>query len=203
MRRTMTAMGLAALVAACGTLPPPQAVPVTPPPGLSLPVPGTALILISDQDMDRLFSYDLNRITREKTDYKEGEAMALAARDVMAHAFAQVAVNDPDFRPNVIARIGGQADWSQGAATFTVSCHLDATDATGIPIGHFYNTYHSPALASMTASLPRVYAQCLRGPVQDLMASAPVEAQARAGFPAANPVAVDAYLRSQGLVPTR
>lgn len=200
MRRWIVAV-LGVMLSGClPSLPPAEQVKVAAPSGMTLPLPGRVLVFIAQADLDRLFSYDLNRQSAQKTDVREGAALDAAARTVLGKAFAVAETNRADIRPHVVARVTGKAVWNRVDNTFRVVCELDATDADGMPIGHFPNVYKSPSLIGFEANLPLVYAQCLRPAVEQLLASPDVVALARAGFPEPDPVKSAIYLRSQGFV---
>ncbi len=197
MRRWMGAAVLTLVVGGCAAgLPDPGEVRLSA--AMALPVRARVLVDVAQSDLDRKFTYDINAISPQDTGLKDGVAMQQAAVGLLGHAFAAVTANQPSPRPDVVARVTGTAVFNQVAGTFHVVCGIDAVRADGIPLGHFYATYKSQPVMSLEASLPRVYAQCLKGPVEDLLRSPEFTRLAAAGFPAPDPAVVDGYLRSQG-----
>lgn len=198
MKPWMMVAALGIVLSGCAQPPRPEQVTLAAPPGLTLPTSGRAMVYIAQSDLDRKFSYDLNRVSKEETDIPEGQALASASRAVLGKAFAQVATNDPRIQPDVIARVGGTAVYDRIGGTFKVKCEVDSYRADGDPIGHFFNVYKSAPVLSFGESLPRLYAQCLKPAVEEMMRSPSMLAMVRAGFPRPDPAAADAYLRSQG-----
>ncbi len=182
----------------CSSLPDPGKVALSAP--MPLPARARVLIDISQSDLDRKFSYDLNTVTRQQTDIKEGAALEQAAAGLLGQAFLATGLNQAAPRPDVVAHISGTEEFDHVADTFHVKCGIDAARADGIPLGHFYGAYKSPPVLSIEASLPRVYALCLKGPVEAMLRSAEWTRFAAAGFPPLDTAAVDGYLRSQGYV---
>lgn len=197
MRRWGIAAALTVALGGCGpSLPDPGAIHLSAP--LALPQRARVMIDIAPPDLDRKFSYKLNTVSRQTTDIGDGAAMAQAASGLLGHAFAATSVNQASPSPEVVARITGTAVFDRVGGTFRVECGLDAARADGIPFGHFYNVYKSPPVLSLEDNLPRVYAQCLKGPVEDMLRSPEFTTFAAAGFPALDPATVAGYLRSQG-----
>jgi len=201
MRHWMIGAALAVMLAGCGaTLPKSAEVPLATPPGLALPLKGRALLYVADVDLKRKFAYDLNRISREETDIPDGVLLQGAARDLLSKGFATVTSNEPLPLPHVVVRVGGVAAWNRVEGSYRVTCSVDAYESDGIPIGSFLNLFKSTPLHGFEEALPRLYAQCLRQPMEDMLRSPAIAALAKAGFPEPNPVKTDAYLRSQGFV---
>jgi hypothetical protein len=199
MRRWVKAAALILALGGCtGGLPEPREIPLAAP--TALPAKARVLIHIAQSDLERKFSYQLNSISRQETDIDEGAALQQAAVGLLGRAFAATAVNQVTPRPDVVVRVSGTEVYARVDGTFRVSCGIDAARADGIPLGHFYSAYKSPAAMSLEAALPRVYAQCLKGPVEDLLRSPEFAQLAAAGFPAPDPAVSDGYLRSQGFV---
>ena len=199
MRRWVnTAMLALALGGCAANLPDPGQVKLAVP--AALPLRARVLVDIAQSDLDRKLSYQLNQVSRQDTDIKEGLALEQAAVGLLGQVFAATAVNQPSPRPDVIARITGTAVYNRVAGTFRVICGIDANRVDGIPLGHFYNAYTSEPVLSLEGSLPRVYAQCLKGPVEDLLRAPAFTRLAAAGFPPPDPAAATGYLRSQGYV---
>ncbi|MDA8230675.1 MAG: hypothetical protein M0006_04995 [Magnetospirillum sp.] len=202
MARWIVAVAVGVALSACAQIPRPEDVALTSPPGMALPVKGRLMVYISDQDLARKFSYNINPISKEETGISDGQALDRAARGVLGKAFAVVATNDPGIRPDVVARITGKAVWDRDDGSFKVTCELDAHRADGDAIGYFFSVIKSAPVMSFAEALPRVYAQCLKPPTEELMRSPAMAAMVRAGFPPLDPAAVRSYLRSQGFAMT-
>jgi hypothetical protein len=197
----MTAMALALGLAGCGaTLPTPAEVPLAAPPGLTLPVKGRAMLYVAESDLKRKFGYDLNRISREETDIKDGQLLQSAGRELLSKAFATVTSNQPLPRPHVMVRVTGAANWNRVDGSYKVTCGVNALESDGIPIGSWLNVFKATPIHTFESALPRLYAQCLRQPMEDMMRSPVIAEMARTGFPEPDPVKVDPYLRSQGFI---
>ncbi len=200
MRRSigMAAMMAVAMLAGCASPPAPDQVRLTAPPGLALPLPGRVLVQMSEPtlaarlvDNDPLSSGD---------GAPEGAALERAAVGVLGRAFRGVAVNRPDIDPQVVTRITGSAKIRHPSGRVQVTCVVDAVKANGDTIGYFFNHYRSAPVMGLDAALPGIFGQCLKKPVEQLLASKQIRDLAAAGFPAPDRGAADAYLRSQGYV---
>ena len=193
----MGAMVLA--VSACGaTLPQPEDVKVSAPSGMNLPVKGRAMVMLAEADLNRTFSYSLNRIGSEQTQIPEGKAMDRALHGVMGRAFSSVTTNDPALRPHVIARASGKAIWNRIDGTYRVHCEIMAYEGDGIPIGRFANAFSAKPLDTFESALAPLYTQCFKQPVEEMMASPALARMSAAGFPEPNQAASTAYLQAQG-----
>lgn len=198
MRRGAMAAALMLALGGCALgLPDPGEIRLAAP--VALPAGARVMVDIAQGDLDRKFSYRINDSGQQDTDIQEGAALEQAAMGLLGRAFTAAAVNRTTPRPDVVARVTGTAQY-RSDGTFRVVCGLDAARGDGIPLGHYYNAYTSPPVLGLETGLRRVYAQCLKGPVEDMLRSPEFARLAAAGFPAPDPAATDAYLRSQGFV---
>ena len=201
MARRMVVMVVAALLAGCGGGPPkPETLTLAAPDGARLPLPARAMVFVAQSDLERTLTYDINQVSQQTTDIRDGEAMEQAARALVSKAFATTATNQPTLRPHVVLRVTGKAVWNYRASEFKVTCEISATDGIGALIGRFPGAYRSEPVLSLESSLAPVYAQCLREPLEHLLRTPEIAEMSRAGFPDPDLAATNAYLRSQGFV---
>lgn len=201
MARWMLAAAFVLGLAGCGaSLPKPDEIAPTAPAGLALPLKARVMLFVAQADLERKLAYDVNLVSVEVTDIKEGEALAQAAQALLAKAFATVATNQPSIRPQVVARVTGKAVWDRKESTFRINCEIFATDAGGGLIGRYFDIYRSPSVLSLESSLAPAFGQCLKRPLDEFLRSPGLAELARAGFPEPVPAVGNAYLRSQGFV---
>lgn len=197
MRRWVVGVAAALGLGGCTTsLPEPAQIPLAAP--TALPMKAQVLLHVSQGDLERAFSYKLNSVSRQETDIHDGQIMAQAAHDMLAHAFAGVAVNQPYPLPDLVVTVSGTALFDRTSGSFRVTCALDANRADGMPVAHGYNVYSSPTALGFETSMRRFYGQCLKGPIEELLRSPALARLAAAGLPAADQAAAEGYLRIQG-----
>lgn len=202
MSRYAGLIAVALLVAGCGpALPPPEAVRLAPVPGVSPPLPARVMIFAGQADLDRKLTLQVTRLQTEDATVKDGAALAQAARAVLSQAFARVDLNDAGNRPQIVIRLYGQGLWSKPNTRLQVGCGIDAFTADGFPIGNFGGR-HDMHTGDYEGTLAASYAQCLKKPVEQLLASPALARLAAAGFRDPPAAAVDLWMRSLGPIPS-
>ena len=181
-------------------LPPPETVSLAPVPGVALPFKARVMLFLGEGDLARNLTIQLTRYQTEETKTREGVALAKAAKAVLSKGFAQVEVNDPSIRPQIVIRLGEKASWTRLDATLKVSCSLDAWTADGIPIGYFGARYDAER-TDYTTELEAAFGQCLKKPVEDLLNSPNLARLAGTGFRDPPAPAVEAWMRTLGTIP--
>jgi len=203
MSRYAGIIALSVLLSGCGlSLPAPEAVRLDPVPGVSPPLPARVMVYAGQGDLDRKLVLQVTRLQSEDSNVKDGTALAQAARAVLSQAFARVEINDVAIRPQIVVRLYGQGLWSKPNTRLRVGCGIDVFTADGFPIGNFGNRFdlHSGEYDSPLAS---AYAQCLKRPVEQLLASPALARLAASGFRDPSPVAVERWMQTLGPIPTR
>jgi hypothetical protein len=196
----LIALGL--LLSGCGpALPPPEAVRLAPVPGVSPPLAARVMIFAGQGDLDRKLTVQATRLQTEEGTVKDGTALAQAARAVLSKAFARVEINDASLRPQIVVRLYGQGLWSKPNSRLQVGCGIDAFTADGFPIGNFGGRYDINT-GDYESTLAPSYAQCLKAPVEQLLASPALARLAAAGFRDPPAVAVERWMQSLGPIPS-
>jgi len=193
---------LGLLLSGCGpALPPPEAVQLAPVPGVSPPLAARVMVFAGQGDLDRKLTVQATRLQTEEATVKDGTALAQAARAVLSKAFTRVEINDASIRPQIVVRLYGQGLWSKPNSRLQVGCGIDAFTADGFPIGNFGGR-HDMHTGDYESTLAPSYAQCLKGPVEQLLASPALARLAAAGFRDPPAVAVDQWMQSLGPIPS-
>jgi len=201
MSRYAGIIALVVLLSGCGsTLPPPDAVRLDPVPGVSVPLPARVMVFSGQADLDRKLVVQATRLQTEEGTVKDGTALAQAARAVLSKAFARVEINDSSIRPQIVVRLYGQGLWSKPNSRLQVGCGIDVFTADGFPIGTFGNRYDLGS-GEYESTLAPAYAQCLKRPVEQLLASPGLSRLASTGFRDPSPVAVERWMQSLGPLP--
>lgn len=202
MSRYAGLIAVVVLLSGCGlALPPPEAVRPDPVPGVSVPLPARVMVFAGQGDLDRKLKLQVTRLETEEGPIKDGAALAQAAQALLSKAFARVEINDSSIRPQIVVRLYGQGLWSKPNSHLQVGCGLDAFTADGFPIGNFGNRYDVGS-SDYQSTLAPAYAQCLKRPVEQLLASPGLSRLASAGFRDPPPVAVERWMQSLGPLPT-
>ncbi|MFD2234908.1 hypothetical protein [Phaeospirillum tilakii] len=197
----MVALGL---LAGCGSqLPPPESVAFTSPvAGRTPPLPARVMVYAGQDDLARPLKIQVTSLhSEENPEVKDGLALARAATTVLGRAFARVALDDAALRPQIVVRPYGKALWFKLDGQLRIGCGLDAYTADGFPLGNFAGRF-SVSTGNYQDDLLPAYAQCLKRPVESLLASPALARLAAAGFadPPAGPV--EAWMRTLGPIPT-
>lgn len=202
MSRYAGLVALVLLLSGCGvTLPPPEAVRLDPVPGVSPPLAARVMVFAGQADLDRKLMVQATRLQTEEGTIKDGTALAEAARVMLSKAFARVEINDRSIRPQIVVRLYGQGLWSKPNSRLQVGCGLDVFTADGFPIGTFGNRYDVGS-GDYQSTLAPAYAQCLKRPVEQFLASPGLSRLAAAGFRDPPAVAAERWMQSLGPLPT-
>ena len=196
MRLTVGLVLAVALLVGCSGK---QDLAVVAPQGIALPSAGRVLLVVPAADLERLFTYDLNLVTKETTDINEGKAVSDSAQLILSKIFGQVAINKPDSHPHFVARVQGSEKWDKNGGRYHVTCRFDIYNGTGDPLGIYAATVVPPArLGDFKDTLPQAYEDCLKVAADKFVASSEFRDSYNAGFPDPNPAAQKAYLRAIG-----
>jgi len=197
-------MVAAAMMAGCGPqLPPLETVGFTTPvAGQTPPLPARVMVYVGQDDLDRPLKIQATNLHSEDSpDIKEGAALARAATVLLGRAFSRVALDDPALRPHLVARPYGKAVWYKIDGQLRIGCGLDVYTADGFPLGNFVGRL-SLSTNNYQSDLLPAYGQCLKRPVEQLLASPALARLAAAGFRDPLPAAVDAWMQTLGPIPT-
>lgn len=193
---------LVLLLSGCGFgLPSPEAVRLDPVPGVSPPLAARVMVFAGQADLDRKLMVQATRLQSEEGTIKDGTVLAQAARTLLSKAFARVELNDPSIRPQIVVRLYGQGMWSKPNSRLQVGCGLDVFTADGFPLGTFGNRYDLNS-GDYESTLAPAYAQCLKRPVEQLLASPGLSRLAATGFRDPPAVAVERWMQSLGPMPS-
>ena len=181
-------------------LPPPETVTLAPVPGEPLPIKARVMISAGEQDLTRTLVIQANRTQTDETPVKDGLLMTKAAKTLLSKGFAQVEINNPAIRPQIVVKLYGKTTWAKLDRDLKIGCAIDAWTADGIPLGNFGARY----IAEQTDyhdEVEAAYGQCLKKPVEDLLNSPALARLAGAGFKDPTPTAAEAWMRTLGPIP--
>ncbi|CCG40370.1 putative periplasmic lipoprotein [Magnetospirillum molischianum] len=202
MSRYAGVIALVLLLSGCGSaLPPPEAVRLDPVPGVSPPLSARVMIFAGQGDLDRKLRLQVTRLHSEDGTVKDGAALASAARTMLSKAFSRVEINDPSIRPQIVVRLYGKGMWSKPDTQLVVGCGIDVFTADGFPLGNFGNRFEVGS-GDYESTLTASYAQCLKRPVEQFLASSGLARLAATGFRDPPPVAVERWMQTLGPIPS-
>ncbi|BAE52308.1 hypothetical protein amb3504 [Paramagnetospirillum magneticum AMB-1] len=198
-------MGLALgalLLAGCTSgLPPAAQIDPAPVPGVALPFNARVMIFMGDKDLQRKLTIQLTRYQSEETKVQDGRILAETAQTLLAKGFRLVEINDPTIRPQIVVRLTGRPGWSKLDGVFKIGCGFDVWTADGQPLGNFVARWDSPMKVDYAVDLPPSYAQCLKKPLDELLASPALARLASQGFRDPHPKAAEEWMRALGPIP--
>jgi hypothetical protein len=201
MVKRMAVLGMVVALSGClSNLPSSDKIQLAPVPGVQLPFKGRVMVFAGDSDLARNLTIQSSAFRTEETDVKEGLALAKAARALLAKGFSQAEINDTTIRPNIVVKLVGKASWNRQDASLKLGCSIDAWTADGIPLGT-YGSRLNVERSDYRSDVEPGFAQCLKGPVEQLLASPGVARLAASGFKDAPQPAIDAWMRSLGPIP--
>jgi hypothetical protein len=189
----------AALLTGCSSgLPPAASVEPAPVPGVALPFKARVMIYAGENDLKRKMSIQLSRYQDEETKVQDGHLLTEAAQAMLSKGFAQVGVNDPAMRPQIVVRLVGKVAWAKVDSELKMGCGIEAWTADGNYLGNFVARWNSPMKTDYRVDVGPGYAQCLKKPMDEFLASPTLARLAGRGFPDPHPKAAEEWLRSLG-----
>ena len=196
------ALGALSAAGCSSGLPPAAAVDPAPVPGVALPYDARVMIFMGENDLKRKLSIQINRFQSEETKVEDGRTLAESAQAMLSKGFKLVTLNDPAIRPHIVVRLTGRPAWSKQEAILRIGCGIDAWTADGIFLGSFVTRWDSPMKTDYLSDLGPGYAQCLRKPLDELLASPTIARLAGQGFRDPHPKAAEEWMRGLGPIPT-
>jgi hypothetical protein len=172
-----------------------------PVPGVALPFNARVMIFMGDNDLRRKLSIQITRYQSEETKVQDGRILAETAQTLLAKGFRQVAINDAAIRPHLVVRLTGRPGWGKQDATLKIGCGFDVWTADGVPLGNFVARWDSPMKTDYLTDLGPGYAQCLKKPLDELLASPTLARLAGQGFRDPHPKAAEEWIRALGPIP--
>lgn len=199
----MAVAGLGVMVAGCGLhIPAADTVTPDPVPGVALPFKARVMVFAGQSDLDRKLVIQSSRYQTEETPVRDGEALAKAARTVLAKGFEQVTLNDPSIRPHLVVKLVGKAQWARLDAKAKIGCAFDVWTADGMPLGNFGARWDSSDGVDYTTEMEAAYGQCLKKSLNDFLTSPALAKLNGAGFKEPSAVAFAAFMKTLGPIPT-
>lgn len=173
---------------------------VSAPSGAALPRPVRAMMVIPPRDLDRplIIQATINR--NETVSMSDGRTLEKAGRSVLSQIFAQLELNNPAIRPQVVIKVSGIPRYYRKDGFMKAGCGLDFFAADGSALGNFVARFETTEPVDYKDALEPAYAICLKRAADQALASSAVQ-KALAAPSDPHPMAYKAFMESLGLKP--